>query len=87
MLSSYDKIVIGFYLAFMVGMGLVFRRFIRNTSDYFRSGGEMLGFIQAILANERVPPQEESPGRLSLPHGHDRVARAGEHGPRGTRRG
>src|SRR5439155_5351429 len=45
MLNFYDKIVIGFYLAFMVSMGLVFKRFIRNTSDYFRSGGEMLWWI------------------------------------------
>ncbi|HRK31149.1 MAG TPA: hypothetical protein PLD59_08730 [Tepidisphaeraceae bacterium] len=45
MLSTYDYIVIGFYFAFMASMGLVFKRFIKNTSDYFRSGGEMMWWI------------------------------------------
>jgi SSS family solute:Na+ symporter len=44
-LSIYDYIVIAFYFAFMMSMGWVFKRFIRNTSDYFRSGGEMLWWI------------------------------------------
>jgi len=45
MLSTYDYIVIAFYFAFMASMGLVFKRFIKNTSDYFRSGGEMMWWI------------------------------------------
>lgn len=45
MLSTYDYIVLGFYFVFMAGMGWVFKRFIKNTSDYFRSGGEVLWWI------------------------------------------
>src|SRR4029078_2963814 len=29
----------------MLSMGWIFKRFIKNTSDYFRSGGEMLWWI------------------------------------------
>ena len=45
MLSTYDYIVIAFYFVFMAGMGWVFKKFIKNTSDYFRSGGEVLWWI------------------------------------------
>jgi solute:Na+ symporter, SSS family len=45
MLTIYDEIVIGFYLLFMVSVGFVFKRFIKNTSDYFRSGGQMVWWI------------------------------------------
>src|SRR2546421_11223005 len=45
MLSIADYAVLAFYFVFMMAMGWVFKRFIRNTSDYFRSGGEMLWWI------------------------------------------
>jgi SSS family solute:Na+ symporter len=45
MLTLYDKLVIGFYFVFMTLMSWVMRRFVRNTSDYFRGGGEMLWWI------------------------------------------
>src|SRR5437867_4293730 len=45
MLTRYDYIVVGFYFAFMTLMSWVFKRFIRNTSDYFRGGGEMLWWM------------------------------------------
>lgn len=45
MLSRYDYAVLVFYFLFMCSMGWVFKRFIKNTSDYFRSGGEMLWWI------------------------------------------
>src|SRR3954447_7639105 len=45
MLSTYDYIVIVFYFVFMTLMSWVFKRFIRNTSDYFRGGGEMLWWM------------------------------------------
>ncbi|MEA2734945.1 MAG: hypothetical protein QOE14_1396, partial [Humisphaera sp.] len=45
MLSRYDYLVIAFYFVFILSMGWVFKRFIKNTSDYFRSGGEMLWWI------------------------------------------
>jgi hypothetical protein len=45
MLSRYDYLVIAFYFVFILSMGWIFKRFIKNTSDYFRSGGEMLWWI------------------------------------------
>jgi SSS family solute:Na+ symporter len=45
MLSLYDYIVIGFYFAFMAAVGWICRRFIGNTSDYFRGGGKMLWWM------------------------------------------
>src|SRR5437763_15366381 len=45
MLSHYDYIVIAFYFIFMTLMSWVMKRFVRNTSDYFRGGGEMLWWI------------------------------------------
>lgn len=45
MLSAYDIAVLIFYFLFMCSMGWIFKRFIRNTSDYFRAGGEMLWWI------------------------------------------
>ena len=45
MLSRYDYIVVAFYFIFMTLMSWVFKRFIRNTSDYFRGGGEMLWWM------------------------------------------
>ena len=33
-------LVIGAYLAFLMLMGFAFRRFNRNTGDYFRSGSQ-----------------------------------------------
>src|SRR3954467_11886964 len=41
-LSYYDDLVIAFYFIFMTLMSWVMKRFVRNTSDYFRGGGEML---------------------------------------------
>ena len=45
MLSNYDYFVIAFYFVFILSMGWIFKRFIKDTSDYFRSGGEMLWWI------------------------------------------
>ena len=45
MLTTADYAVIAFYFVFMTSMGWVFKRFNRTTSDYFRSGGEMLWWI------------------------------------------
>jgi len=45
MLSRYDYLVIAFYFVFILSMGWIFKRFIKDTSDYFRSGGEMLWWI------------------------------------------
>lgn len=45
LLSFYDYAVIVFYFAFMLGMGWLASRFIKNTSDYFRGGGQMLWWL------------------------------------------
>jgi SSS family transporter len=44
-LSNLDVAVVVFYFVFMTGMSWLFKRFIRNTSDYFRGGGEMLWWM------------------------------------------
>jgi solute:Na+ symporter, SSS family len=50
MLSIYDYLVIGFYFAFMAVIGIVCRKFIGNTSDYFRGGGKMLWWMAGSSA-------------------------------------
>src|SRR5579859_5305095 len=45
MLSHYDYAVIAFYFLFMLVIGWVCRRFIANTSDYFRGGGKVLWWM------------------------------------------
>jgi solute:Na+ symporter, SSS family len=45
MLSRYDYAVISFYFLFMLLIGWVCRRFIANTSDYFRGGGKVLWWM------------------------------------------
>lgn len=45
MISKYDYFIIAFYLAFILGVGVVFRRMSKNTSDYFRAGGAMPWWI------------------------------------------
>ena len=41
MITVYDYVIIGFYLAFMLAIGVVFRKMSKDTSDYFRAGGAM----------------------------------------------
>jgi SSS family solute:Na+ symporter len=50
MISSYDYFIIGFYLLFILGVGFVFRRMSKNTSDYFRAGGAMPWWITGTSA-------------------------------------
>ena len=49
-LSIYDHLVIGFYFVFMAVIGWLCRRFIGNTSDYFRGGGKMLWWMAGSSA-------------------------------------
>ncbi len=44
-MTRYDHLVIAFYFVFMLGMGWLVTRFVRNTSDYFRGGGQMLWWL------------------------------------------
>ena len=50
MITAYDYIIIGFYLVFMLAIGVVFRRMSKNTSDYFRAGGAMPWWITGTSA-------------------------------------
>ncbi len=44
-MSVYDSGVIVFYFVFMLVMGWLVSRFVRNSSDYFRGGGQMLWWL------------------------------------------
>lgn len=44
-MTPYDYAVLAFYFAFMLVISWVFRRFITNVSDYFRSGGQVLWWM------------------------------------------
>jgi Na+/proline symporter len=50
MITAYDYGIIGFYLLFMLGIGLIFRRMSKNTSDYFRAGGAMPWWLTGVSA-------------------------------------
>jgi solute:Na+ symporter, SSS family len=50
MITVYDYIIIGFYLMFMLAIGLVFRRMSKDTSDYFRAGGAMPWWLTGASA-------------------------------------
>lgn len=46
MLTIYDNIIIIItYFMLMIGVGLAFKKFNKNTSDYFRGGGSMLWWL------------------------------------------
>lgn len=49
-LSNFDYGVIAFYFLFMVGIGVFFRNYITNTSDYFRGGGQMVWWMAGSSA-------------------------------------
>jgi SSS family solute:Na+ symporter len=50
MLTVYDYIVIASYFVFMTVIGWVFRRFVTNTSEYFRGGGRMVWWMAGSSA-------------------------------------
>ncbi len=50
MISVFDYIIIGFYLVFMLAIGVVFRRMSKDTSDYFRAGGAMPWWLTGASA-------------------------------------
>jgi Na+/proline symporter len=50
MITGYDYAIIGFYLLFMLAIGVVFRRMSKNTSDYFRAGGAMPWWLTGVSA-------------------------------------
>jgi SSS family solute:Na+ symporter len=50
MITAYDYLIIGFYLVFMLAIGVVFRKMSKDTSDYFRAGGAMPWWLTGISA-------------------------------------
>ncbi len=44
-MTPYDYAVLAFYFGFMLVISWVFRKFITNVSDYFRSGGQVLWWM------------------------------------------
>ena len=50
LLSNYDHAMIIFYLFFMMIIGWVFRHSNKNSSDYFRGGGNMLWWMAGSSA-------------------------------------
>lgn len=49
-LGSWDLLVIVFYFLFQFSLGLVFRAFSKDASDYFRAGGSMLWWLVGASA-------------------------------------
>ena len=50
MISMYDLMAILFYFVFMVGLGMVFKKQVSDTSEYFRGGGKMLWWMTGASA-------------------------------------
>jgi solute:Na+ symporter, SSS family len=50
MISFWDYVNIGFYFAFVAGVGFYFARRSKNTSDYFRGGGIMPWWVTGASA-------------------------------------
>ena len=49
-MSAYDYVVLGFYFAYMLAISWFCRRFVRNVSDYFRSGGQVVWWMAGASA-------------------------------------
>lgn len=49
-LSPYDYGILAFYMAFVLCIGLAFRRLSKSSSDYFRAGGAMPWWITGTSA-------------------------------------
>ena len=50
MILTHDLLAIIFYFVFMVGLGIVFKKQVSNTSEYFRGGGKMLWWMTGASA-------------------------------------
>jgi Na+/proline symporter len=48
--SNYDNAVLASYFVCMASLGLVFRKFSKNSSDYFRGGGNVLWWLVGATA-------------------------------------
>jgi SSS family transporter len=50
MITGADYAVIAMYFLFILGAGILFRKFLSNTSDYFRGGGKMFWWMTGSSA-------------------------------------
>ena len=50
MITGADYAVIAMYFLFILGAGVLFRKFLTNTSDYFRGGGKMFWWMTGSSA-------------------------------------
>lgn len=50
MITTYDHIMIAFYLVFMLAIGVVFRRMSKDTSDFFPAGSAMPWWLTGVSA-------------------------------------
>lgn len=50
MITGADYAVIAMYFLFILGAGVLFRKFLSDTSDYFRGGGKMLWWMTGSSA-------------------------------------
>ena len=49
-MNAYDYAVLGFYFVYMLAISWFCRRFVRNVSDYFRSGGQVVWWMAGASA-------------------------------------
>ncbi|NDV63419.1 transporter [Puniceicoccales bacterium CK1056] len=49
-LNSWDLLVVVFYFGFQLSLGLIFRAFSKDASDYFRAGGSILWWLVGASA-------------------------------------
>ncbi|MGJ8641004.1 MAG: sodium:solute symporter family transporter [Opitutaceae bacterium] len=50
MITAADYTVIALYFLFILAAGVIFRKFLNNTSDYFRGGGKMFWWMTGSSA-------------------------------------
>ena len=48
--SIFDYAVIGFYLTFLLSLGIIFKKFSKNSSDFFRGGGSVQWWMSGASA-------------------------------------
>ena len=75
MLENWDYLVIGLYLLFTMSIGVVCRKVAKNSSDFFRGGGNMLWWMTGMsgLASGLSGVDLYGGGHAGLRHGifHD----------------
>ena len=49
-MGFYDYLLLAFYFAFIISIGVVFRHYSKDISDYFRGGGSMLWWMSGASA-------------------------------------